>query len=312
MQPYPRSPDLVWPGQLHGTSCLSARAVDTGFPTVVRRLCFGPGCGWVWVLLTPPVLAGVLGGCVWVRFVVLSLFCRLFVVFVVALTFWPAYGTCVVACALRLPPAVSGSGVRCGRVCWGFGLGCAPPLLGGLLACVCARAPFLRGLLHLLVGVTVRGCVFVRAPRLFPAFPGWGAVCGRECWARVSALPRPSWLGCRGVFFALFLCFLGVSWFGFVVLVVGYPCPGPCGPCPPIPFFFGLGCCFFLFRVWCVSACFGVPFPGGLLFLAWCCRFWLGGPPVPLWGSCLRCLLGGGFGRLFWCWRAVWWLCAVL
>ena len=232
---------LFPPGHLHGTGCLSARAMGTGFPTVVRRLCLGPGCGLVWVLLTPPVLAGVLGGCVWARFVVLSLFCRLFVVFVVGLRFWPAYGTCVVLCALRLLPAVSGSGVRCGRA----------------------------------------------------------------CWARVSAVPRPSWLGCRGVFFALFL-----SWFGFVVSVAGCFCPGPCGPCPPIPFLSGwaAGCFFFS---WCVSACFGVPFPGGPLFLAWCCRFWLGGPPVPLWGSCLQCLLGGGFGRLLWCWRAVWWLWAV-
>ena len=73
MQPYPRAPDLVWPGHLHGSGCLSARAVGTGFPTVVRRLCLGPVCGWVWVLLTPPVLAGVLGGCVLARFVVLSL-----------------------------------------------------------------------------------------------------------------------------------------------------------------------------------------------------------------------------------------------
>ena len=48
------------------------------------------------------------------------------------------------------------------------------------------------------------------------------------------------------------------------------------------------------FSSWCVSACFGAPFPGEPLFLAWCCQFWLGGPPVPLWGSCLRCLLGGG------------------
>ena len=44
-----------------------------GFPTVVRRLCLGPVGGWVWVLVTPPVLAGVLGGGVWARFVVLSL-----------------------------------------------------------------------------------------------------------------------------------------------------------------------------------------------------------------------------------------------
>ena len=187
MQPYPRSPDLVWPGHLHGTGCLSARAVGTGFPTVVRRLCLGPGCGWVWVLLTPPVLAGALGGCVWARFVVLSLFCRLFVVFVVGLRFRPTYGTCVVSCALRLPHAVSGSGVRCGRA----------------------------------------------------------------CWARVSAVPRPSWLGCRGVFFALFC-------FGFVVSVAGCPCPGPCGPCPPIPFLSGWAAGFFFFVV-CVCL-FRCPF----------------------------------------------------
>ena len=242
MPPYPRSPDLVWPGHLHGTGCLSARAVGTGFPTVVRCLCWGPVCGWVWVLLTPPVLAGVLGGCVWARFVVLSLFCRLFVVFLVGLRFRPAYRTCVVSCALCLPPAVSGSGVRCGRACWG----------------------------------------------------------------RVSAVPRPSRLGCRGVFFAFFFLF------GFAVSVAACPCPGPCGPCPRLPFLSGwaAGSCSFFFS-WFVSACFGVPFPGRPLFLAWCCRFWLGGPPVPLWGSCLRCLLGGGFGRLWWCWRAVWWLCAV-
>ena len=106
--------------------------------------------------------------------------------------------------------------------------------------------------------------------------------------------------------------FLGVSWFGFVVSVAGCLCTGPSGPFPPIPFLSGWAAGSFFFPAWCVSACFGVPFPGGPLFLAWCCRFWLGGPPVPLWGSYLRCFLGGGFGRLLWCWRAVWWLWAVL
>ena len=189
MQPYPRSPDLVWPGHLHGTGCLSARPVGTGFPTVVRRLCLGPVCGWVWVLLTPPVLAGVLGGCVWARFVVLSLFCRLSVVFVVGLRFRPAYGTCVVSCALRLPPAVSGSGVRCGRA----------------------------------------------------------------CWARVSAVPRPSWLGCRGVFFAFFF-------FALWCRLLGVPVPGLVVPVPPSPFFRARLLALFFFS-WCVSAFFGVPFP---------------------------------------------------
>ena len=111
-----------------------------------------------------------------------------------------------------------------------------------------------------------------------PAVSGSGVRCGRACWARVSAVPRPSWLGCRGVFFALLF---------FFVLLCGVGCwvslCGPCGPCPPIPFLSGWAAGSFLFS-WCVSACFGVPFPGWPLFLAWCCRFWLGSPPVPLLG----------------------------
>ena len=85
-----------------------------------------------------------------------------------------------------------------------------------------------------------------------------------------------------------------------------FPVPGFVVPVPPSPLFRAglVALSFFFFR-------FGVPFPGGPLFLAWCCLFWSGGPPVPLWGSCLRCLLGGGLGRLLWCWRAVWRLWAV-
>ena len=49
----PGSPDLVWPGHLHGTGCLSAWARDTGFPTVAWRLCLGLGCGWVRVSAAP-------------------------------------------------------------------------------------------------------------------------------------------------------------------------------------------------------------------------------------------------------------------
>ena len=116
------------------------------------------------------------------------------------------------------------------------------------------------------------------APCLPPAVSGSGVRCGRVCWARVSAVPSPAWLGCRGVFFAL-LFFL----FFF------FPVPGFVVPVPPSPFFrAGLVALFFFFFR------FGVPFPRGPLLLAWCCQFWVGGPPVPLWGSCLRCLLGGG------------------
>ena len=143
-------------------------------------------CGWVRVAfgggfcLPLPVVAGVLGGCVWARFVVLSLFCRLFVVFVVGLWCRPAFGTCVVSCAFPLPPAVSGFGVRCGRA----------------------------------------------------------------CWARVSAVPRPSWLGCRVVFFALF----------FFFPVAGCPRPGPCGLSPRL-LSFGLGCCLLFFFFFCLFRC---------------------------------------------------------
>ena len=117
---------------------------------------------------------------------VLSLFCRLFVVFVVGLRFRPAYGTCVVSCAFRLPPAVSGSCVRCGRA----------------------------------------------------------------CWARVSAVPGPSWLGCRGVFFALFF-------FALWCRLLGVPVPGLV-VCPPIPFLLGWAAGFFFFVV-CVCM-FRYPF----------------------------------------------------
>ena len=54
MQPYRRSPGQVWPCHLHGWGCLSARAMDTGFPTVVWRLCLGLG-----LAVTPPILAAV-------------------------------------------------------------------------------------------------------------------------------------------------------------------------------------------------------------------------------------------------------------
>ena len=192
------------------------------------------GCGFCEPL---PVLAGVLGGCVSARFVVLSLFCRLFVVFVVGLRFQPAYGTCVVLCAFRLPPAVSGSGVRCGRA----------------------------------------------------------------CWARVSAVPRPSELGCRGVFFALFF------FFALWCRLLGVPVPGlvVC----PVPFLSGWAAGFFFFVVCvCIFRClfsWWDAVPGLVLPVL------AGWSPCASLGSCLRCLLGGGFGRLLCCWRAVWRLWAV-
>ena len=187
--------------QALGCSLTPGLRISFGRVTCMARAASVPGlwalgflllacvCGWVRVAvgrgfcLPLPVVAGLLGGCVWARFVVLSLFCRLFVVFVVGLWCRPAFGTCVVPCAFPLPPAVSGSGVRCGRA----------------------------------------------------------------CWARVSAVPRPSWLCCRVVFFAFFFCF-------FFFPVAGCPCPGPCGLSPRL-LSFGLGCWLSFFFCVCLFRC---------------------------------------------------------
>ena len=230
--------------QALGCSLTPGLRISFGRVTCMARAASVPGlwalgflllacvCGWVRVAvgrgfcLPLPVLAGVLGGCVWAPFLVLSLFCRLFVVFVVGLCCRPAFGTCVVSCAFPLPPAVSGSGVRCGRA----------------------------------------------------------------CWARVSAVPRPSWLGCRVVFFALFF-----------FPVAGCPCPGPCGLSPRL-LSFGLGCWLFFFfllvsvPLFPVGRCFWL----GVAGFGWVVPLCLFGGPVfgALWvgGLAPLCVVGGRFG----------------
>ena len=180
MQPYPRAPDLVWPGHVHGKGCLSAQAMDTGFGIFVWRLCLGPGCASVWVSVSPPALDGVSVGCVWARVVVAPFFSRLrFAVFAVGLWFRPAshhswlrfWGVC--GC-VRAPRVLrrSRSGARCGCVCLDLGFGCAPPVRGEVLGCVCVCVLFLRGPLHLLAEDAVPGCVLGPGLLPRPASPG--------------------------------------------------------------------------------------------------------------------------------------------
>ena len=127
------------------------------------------------------------------------------------------------------------------------------------------------------------------APRLPPSVSGSGVRCGRVCWARVWAVPSPSWPGCRGVIFALFFFFFFPVQ-GLVVLV------------PLSPFFRAglLALFFFFFLLVSVS-----------LFPLGCCS-WLGvagfgwvvpsclfGGPVfgAFWGGCLAA--SGGVGGQF-------------
>ena len=158
---------------------------------------------------------------------------------------------------------------------WGLGWVCLGTVCGvvPLVSAVCG----VRGWASL--SACFWTCVVSCAPRLPPAVSGSGARCGRVCWARVSPVPSPSWLGCRGVFFALwFFLFFFFFFPGFVV------------PVPPSPFFrAGLVALFFFFFSFSVS-----------LFPVVRC-YWLGvagfGWVVPLClcgGPFFRCLLGGG------------------
>ena len=231
MQPYPRAPDLVWPGHLHGTGCLSARAVGTGFPTVGLRLWLGPGCGWSWVLFTPARCGWGLG--------------------------WVCLGS--VCGVVPLLPAV------CGVRGWALVWACFRDLCGFLRVSLAPRR------------FRFRCAVWAPGSRLCPALLGW--VVGL-CFLR---------------FFVFF--FFSGCWVSLSRALWSFPVSFPFG-----------GCWLFFFFFLLVSVSL---FSGGPLSLAWCCRSWLGGPPVPVWGSCLRCPLGGGFGPLLCCWWAVWWLWAV-
>ena len=138
-----------------------------------------------------------------------------------------AVWVCVLRLWLRLCSASPGWGVRCGFLCLGSGLRCAPPLLAGVhgSVCVCVRVPLVprHSWLGCAAWVRVPGLVF----RLRPATPSWGVgvcvcLCARSActpplqagvcrvgvcaWTRVSAPARHSWLGCWVV--CVFVCAL--------------------------------------------------------------------------------------------------------
>ena len=176
-----------------------------------------------------------------------------------------------------------------------------------------------------------------------PASPGWGlgwvclgtvcgvvplvsAVCGVRGWASVSAcfwdvcgfvgaplaprrfrFRRAVWacvlgpgLGCAQPFFAgLSGCVFCAFFFFF------FSCPRLCGPCPSIFFLSG----------WAGGSLFFFPFR--CPFSPWAAVTGLVVPVLGGWSPCASVGVlssvpsGGGFGRLWWCWRAVWRLWAV-
>ena len=238
--------------QALGCSLTPGLQISFGWVTCITRAASAPrlgtlgfpllrgACVWVWVVVgfgcrlhpanpgsgvrvcvclfacsacTPPHLAGVCGVavCAWARFLAAPrnswLGCR---------------GSCLLVCALRLRPAIPGWGVRRGCVCLGSGFSCAPRLLAEVLGC---------------------GCLCACSPCTPPLLAG---VCGVGvcAWVRVSAAPRHSWLGCRGVSVLRFYpaipgsC-LRCGCVGFCCAppllagVLGCACLCACSPCTP-------------------------------------------------------------------------------
>ena len=130
------------------------------------------------------------------------------------------------------------------------------------------------------------------APRLPPAVSGSGARCGRVCWARVSPVPSPSWLGCRGVFFFLLrFGFFFSSFFFFFWALWSLSLH---------PLSFGLGWWLsFFFSLFPVVRCYWL----GVAGFGWVVPLCLCGGPPPFFFFFF--FLGGGPGRLWWFWRVV-------
>ena len=175
---YPAIPGLVgcavWVCVLGHGFRLRPDTPGWGFSGLCVCLCVHSAC-------TTPLHARVcgVGVCAWAR------------VWAAPRHYWlGCWGACVLACALPLYPATASWGVRCGCVCLGSGFGCAPPLLAGVLGCVCAcvRAPLVPR--HSSLGCAVWVCVLGLGFRLRPAPPGWAVrVCVCLCVHSACTLP---------------------------------------------------------------------------------------------------------------------------
>ena len=211
------------------------------------------------------------------------------------------WGLCVLVCALCSYPATRSWGVRCGCVCLCLGFGCAPPLLAGVLGCVCAcvRAPPVAR--HSWLGRSLRLCVLGLGFWLRPATPGWlvgVCVCLCACfactppllagvwrvgvcaWAQVSAAPRHYWLGCWAVCVFVYGLCLYPATPGWGVRCWFVRFGSGCGCAPPL--LAGLLGCVFV----CVRAPF-VPRHSWLECAMWVCVLGLPfrlPPATPGWG----------------------------
>ena len=194
-------------------------------------VCFGSHFG-----CAPPLLAGVLGCvcvCAWAQVSAAprdsSLGC---------------WGVCVFVCPLRLFPATPGLGVWCGCVCLGSGFGCAPPLLAGVLGCVCVCVPTPLVPCHSWLGFAAWVCVLGLGFRLRPCH-SW-----LRCWGVcVFVCPLSLFPAARGCGVGVCVCVLRLGFRlrpatpGWAVGVCVCLCArSACSP-PPLAGVCGLGVC---------------------------------------------------------------------
>ena len=226
-------------------------------------LCLGLRCA-----LTPPVLAGVQGVCVWAQ--VSALPRHSWLGFVVgAFGVWFCGG-----------PAIPRWGLGC--VCFVTGFSCAPPFLAGVCG-VCVWIRVLRARCYFWLGCWGM-CSFARAPSV-PRHPLVGPPVAWDCVgvAVGGVSPPPSFFhfsrsGCAGggvlwVWFSALLCS------GSLVVAVACLGPGPLGLRPPAPFRLGF-VFFFSVSVW----------PAARNFSGWVCA----GVSGVLFSPCLRRPCGRG------------------
>ena len=293
--------------------------MDTGFPTVVWRLCLGLGCAWVQVSAAPSRswLACWGSVCVYVRTLLVLrhswLGCAVWMcVLGFGFRLCPAtlgwgVAVCVFVCALRLYPATPGWAVRCGCVCLGSGFGCAPPLLVGLCSVgVCTWARVSAALRH--SGLGCWGvCVLVCALRLYPATPGWGVrlcvclgsscgyapqllagVLGCACLCACSACTMPLRAGACGVGVCAWAWVSAAprhSWLGSVVWVCVLALRFVLGPATPGS---GVGLCMCL----CVRSACTPPLRAGVFGVGVCAWAWVSAVPRHSWLGCwVMCVL---------------------
>ena len=133
-------------------------------------------------------------------------------------------------------------------------------------------------------------------PACPPPFPV--LACGVGVCAGPGSRLCPALLG-----WVVGVCFLRYFFFA------GCPCPGPCGPCPPIPFLSGWVAGSFFFPGLCLLVSVSLFLVGRCFWLRVAGFGWV--VPLCLFGGPVFGAFWGGFGRLWCCWRAVWWLWVV-